>query len=244
MDYVAYHSSELMGYEMGDNQDFAMLSRKPVLHLAGKTIWVLEGRGETKKQYFLKQRFEVDSIEDVEDDHYRFRYSGRNGQNFTPEIPLSSEVWFKDFMKAVANFSIGVTTLKPEYLARFEALTNSTTRPLSEESWLLIEGAHREALRTYRTRSAAARRRCIQHFGCKCAACGFDFAIKYGTECADFIEVHHRKSIATTDGEYQINPIEDLVPVCSNCHSVLHLLDIDVDSLIERIKDAASEPKL
>ncbi len=73
MDYVAYHSQDEMGSELRDGPPFGMLSRKPIRHLAGNTIWVVEGRGK-KKQYFLKQRFHVDTVEEIVDEYFRFQY--------------------------------------------------------------------------------------------------------------------------------------------------------------------------
>ena len=37
-----------------------------------------------------------------------------------------------------------------------------------------------------------------------------------------FIHVHHIKPIAEIGTSYVINPATDLVPVCPNCHAMLH----------------------
>ena len=44
----------------------------------------------------------------------------------------------------------------------------------------------------------------------------------YGSFGENFIEVHHLKPISTYDGEHEVNPLTDLVPLCSNCHSMIH----------------------
>ena len=54
-----------------------------------------------------------------------------------------------------------------------------------------------------------------------CQVCGFDFEKKYGKLGEDFIEAHHIKPIS------EMNPsdktrIEDVIMVCSNCHSMIH----------------------
>ena len=239
MDYVAYHSQDVMGSEVGDGPPYGMLSRKPVRHLAGNTIWVIEGRGK-KKQYFLKHRFHVDAVEEIDDEFFRFRYFGETGENFSPEIPLSTEAWFKDFLKAVANFSIGVAKLKPEFLSRFERLANlranSAEIETTPDDWQLIEGDIKTAIRCFRSRSSTARSVCIKSMGSRCFACGFDFGIIYGPECDGYIEVHHREMVSTRDGPYTINPLTDLVPLCPNCHRALHILKIDVEELAVLIK--------
>ncbi|MBQ8595377.1 MAG: HNH endonuclease [Oscillospiraceae bacterium] len=54
-----------------------------------------------------------------------------------------------------------------------------------------------------------------------CEVCGFDFKEKYGNLGEDFIEAHHTKPISEmVDGEK--TNINDIVMVCSNCHSMLH----------------------
>jgi 5-methylcytosine-specific restriction protein A len=37
-----------------------------------------------------------------------------------------------------------------------------------------------------------------------------------------FIHVHHINQISEIGREYEIDPIKDLIPVCPNCHSMIH----------------------
>lgn len=71
-------------------------------------------------------------------------------------------------------------------------------------------------------RDAKARNECIQHYGAKCVVYRFDFVSKYGALGAAFIHVHHLVPLAGIGMEYSVNPIEDLVPVCPNCHAMLN----------------------
>ena len=71
-------------------------------------------------------------------------------------------------------------------------------------------------------RNPIARQLCIEHYGATCYCCDFNFGKTYGAKFEGKIHVHHRKKVSETDGEYQVNPIDDLVPVCPNCHMVLH----------------------
>jgi predicted HNH restriction endonuclease len=51
--------------------------------------------------------------------------------------------------------------------------------------------------------------------------CGFDFDDFYGSELArEYIEIHHTQSI--TAGARVPDPATDLIPLCSNCHSMVH----------------------
>lgn len=90
----------------------------------------------------------------------------------------------------------------------------------------LVEGATKRVVVNAYERNPKARALCIQHHGCRCAICGFDFSAVYGEEIGrGFIHVHHTKPIseqAAVVGVYVIDPINDLVPVCPNCHAMLH----------------------
>ena len=71
-------------------------------------------------------------------------------------------------------------------------------------------------------RSLTARNQCIEHYGYICKICGFEFGKFYGEEFKNKIEVHHLKPLSEIGEVYKINPIKDLVPVCSNCHVAIH----------------------
>ena len=45
---------------------------------------------------------------------------------------------------------------------------------------------------------------------------------KYGKVGESFIEVHHKKPLASLRERVKIDPKEDLVCLCSNCHSMIH----------------------
>ena len=67
-----------------------------------------------------------------------------------------------------------------------------------------------------------ARRACIAHYGSSCAACGFSFEQSYGEIGMDFIPVHHLVPVSQLGGSYELDPITDLVPLCANCHAMVH----------------------
>lgn len=71
-------------------------------------------------------------------------------------------------------------------------------------------------------RSSIARRKCIEYHGCKCSVCGIDFEKVYGELGKGFIHVHHTTPIHQIGKEYKIDYKNDLIPVCPNCHAMLH----------------------
>lgn len=84
------------------------------------------------------------------------------------------------------------------------------------------EGARYSITSTAIERNPLAREACIAHHGCKCNVCNFDFGKVYGRLGDGYIHVHHRVEISTRSGEYKVDPIEDLVPLCPNCHAMAH----------------------
>lgn len=83
-------------------------------------------------------------------------------------------------------------------------------------------------------RSPAARAACIEHYGCRCYVCGFDFEKMFGELGAGYIHVHHRVEISARTGVYDVDPVKDLVPLCPNCHAMAHREAPAVS--VERIK--------
>lgn len=88
------------------------------------------------------------------------------------------------------------------------------------------EGATRKVSVNAYERNAAARARCIEAHGCRCAVCEFDFAATYGALGAGFIHVHHVTPLAKVKATYSVDPLKDLRPVCPNCHAMIHKPDI------------------
>lgn len=87
---------------------------------------------------------------------------------------------------------------------------------------ILYEGnAKVKTIRQYE-RSREARKICIQLKGSVCVVCAFDFSKEYGKIGLGFIHVHPLEAISERNEPYQVDPKRDLVPVCPNCHAMMH----------------------
>jgi predicted HNH restriction endonuclease len=109
------------------------------------------------------------------------------------------------------------------------------------DSEQFIEGAVRQVTVNAYERNPVARIRCIEAHGAKCSACELDFGAIYGASAEGFIHVHHIKPLASIGKKYEVNPIEDLRPVCPNCHAVIHMTD--PPRTIDEIKELLSKNK-
>lgn len=91
-----------------------------------------------------------------------------------------------------------------------------------DEPITVTEGKATTAEGTRYQRSARARKICIRNWGVKCKVCDFDFEAVFGPLGAGYIHVHHLKPIADYGKSYQLVPINDLRPLCPNCHAMAH----------------------
>ena len=86
----------------------------------------------------------------------------------------------------------------------------------------LSEGSKKKIIVNSYERNSIARKQCLNHYGYSCSVCKFNFEKIYGEIGKTFIHVHHLKALSEINKEYIIDPIEDLRPVCPNCHAMLH----------------------
>lgn len=86
----------------------------------------------------------------------------------------------------------------------------------------LSEGERIERQSIRYERSQVNRIRCIEYHGCDCYVCGFNFKQVYGNRGDGYIEVHHKIPVATMPPGYRPNPRTEMVPLCANCHRMVH----------------------
>ena len=89
-------------------------------------------------------------------------------------------------------------------------------------SYELKEGESRTVAVDVHERNPIARRNCIERWGTTCQVCGFAFDTFYGPVGQDYIHVHHLVPLGGVPGPRSVDPINDLRPVCANCHAMIH----------------------
>jgi len=99
------------------------------------------------------------------------------------------------------------------------------------------EGAKQRITINKYERDPRARKKCIKIHGHSCQVCEFDFEKVYGALGKEYIHVHHLIPLKDIGEKYNPDPEKDLIPVCPNCHAMLHRLDdpSDVDGLRKRL---------
>jgi 5-methylcytosine-specific restriction enzyme A len=84
------------------------------------------------------------------------------------------------------------------------------------------EGASKTVTSTVYERDPKNRVEAIRIHGHRCVICEFDFGRFYGEWGDGYIEVHHLTPLSQVNDNHVVNPETDLVPVCSNCHRMIH----------------------
>ncbi len=105
-------------------------------------------------------------------------------------------------------------------------------------------GVNRIEINKYE-RNPVNRELCLAANGYTCKICGFDFERYYGDIGKHFIHVHHIVPISKMTEAYAIDPVNDLIPVCPNCHAMLHRSDppLHPEELKHRIQEIQSDKK-
>ena len=130
---------------------------------------------------------------------------------------LEEEVWvtFADDRAALARAAAAIRIAIED-----DAVSVQDESYEAEEGGLIL----RLHLSRERNRALAQRKRdqARERYGLLvCEACDFDFSTAYGELGIGFIEVHHRKPVASLlPGDR--TKLDDLALVCANCHRMLH----------------------
>lgn len=98
------------------------------------------------------------------------------------------------------------------------------------------EGAKQTVQVNRYERNPEARAKCLEIHGIRCEICKMSFAETYGTFAKDFIHVHHITPLHQISESYEVNPETDLIPVCPNCHAMLHRQENGIPMTVERLK--------
>ena len=145
--------------------------------------------------------------------NYAFRYEGPfNYYDHTGSHPTHFTLLRKDTYQKISKLE---NTIR-EDMEAYE-VENSDPETISYP-----EGNRNTVLTNKYERDPRNRAKAILIHGTRCQACGFSFERFYGSHGEDFIEVHHKKPLASYQGVVEINPATDLAVLCSNCHSMIH----------------------
>ena len=210
-----------------------------MMHPTGIDAEILDGRNDTyfsQKVRNLKSHATLSRQNYATDENGGFRIT-QNGADFVTkkvqsiEYLLGNDFEYSDVKASFGNIS-----------------QTETHRILIQE--YVSEGGTYTQTREVRERSVKLRNAALDHFRhdgiLKCDCCGFEFKSFYGDVYGvrSCIEIHHLKPIFLYEERDMIKTIEqalqNLLPVCPNCHRVIHKNHITMATLPD-FKNTISE---
>jgi hypothetical protein len=125
------------------------------------------------------------------------------------------------------QYAIEVVGTKPVQAVVSEMEARRISLVASQQRRIFLEGASQpvnQEEREIRRRSQRAIRACIEHYTNRdgrliCQTCGWSRPDGYSGR---IIEIHHKTPFANRAGEYAIDPVEHLIPLCPTCHRMAH----------------------
>jgi len=170
--------------------------------------------------------FDKNDLDKVDPNKIQQWFPQQSGISLKPEIlSLLESNWF-DFVRE--NKYIGNGFVSNDVIL--------------DETESFMEGKSKEVTQTRYERNPQARKTCLRHNGYSCQICEFNFEKKFGEIGKGFIHVHHINAIAGIGKEYEIDPKNDLIPVCPNCHAMIHSKRpaFTIDEIKAKIKTTAN----
>jgi len=151
-----------------------------------------------------------------------------------------------DFKDTIVKYIENIINKKSELLNEDTVAIDESI--INEETY--TEGGSTKSTKESYRRNHEARTKCLdfyfkhnEHYTCQ--ICDFDFEEKYGEIGKHVIEVHHIESHAQKSkkrGVHEIDPRTDLIPVCPNCHKIIHRKEppLEIDEVRNLIKIATA----
>jgi 5-methylcytosine-specific restriction enzyme A len=137
-------------------------------------------------------------------------------EKFSRDNEVDSEAPVMRFKTLTSEGKYEIALIFPDFIKQdIEAEKSEEFEPKPEGSIKSYYGKRYE-------RNPENRRKAIEIHGTTCAVCEFDFEKVYGERGKGFIEVHHTEPLGSLTEEKIVDPNTDLIPVCSNCHRMIH----------------------
>ena len=205
----------------------------------GELMSIPVGRGLRKKTFFVPKTHNWGLTSG------KTRGNGNKGETTTPyrlkklaSYGLFSEQDFHNYKgEKSLHKIIGSNEIDAKYIMQYlyhrvmnnkdiDNVENATEDEFdygNEVNVLRIEGAKRIVEVNKYERNRKLRDECIQEHENKyeCEICGFNFEKTYGDRGKGFIHIHHLQPLSEI-GEKHLECTSKLIPVCPNCHAMLH----------------------
>lgn len=176
---------------------------------------------ENKKRLFLSY------YEQIKERSDKVEFFLNQQKQDIERVEIWNQTWKKFRIRATQIISDDLSSDKEvlcvqEWAKLSVGLVLSLLEISSIEEFKYSEGKITQVLQTKYERNPVNRELCLSANGYICKICGFDFEKVYGEIGHNFIHVHHIEMVSSFGGEYFLDPVKDMIPVCPNCHAMLH----------------------
>ena len=197
----------------------------------GKDNELAGTRGDTLFTQKVRNLKSHDKLEKTGYAIYHPRIDGEPSGRF--EITDAGKEYLDENMDIV-DYLLNNTFSSEDLKEAFETVYNNREEDkkieIFDENTTVVEGTQAIVKTKVYKRSNKLREKAIQFYTVddriKCQACCFDFEEFYGEYGKNFIEIHHQKPVFQFDGDDLERTIEEalenVIPVCSNCHRMIH----------------------
>lgn len=213
---------------------------RDILKPSGEDVEILDGRQDDKFSQKVRNLKSHNTLEKYgyaiyKDGFYKITEKGSRYQNENIEVIkylLTSDFKWED--------------LKSEFSSVHNNLQEGKKSEFFDENIIIQEGLKKICEREVYQRSCKLRKEAIRYYTkdgkISCHACSFNFVDFYGQIGKGFIQIHHIKPIVRYKMEELMQTIKEalkkVIPLCSNCHSIIHINrtnPIELNDLINQI---------
>ena len=151
----------------------------------------------------------------------------KDDTEYLETIPNSRKFnYWRDGVRAIDEdtYYLIISRVSPNKISERKTayISDEITESYQDSLESLSEGKQSKRYVTTYERNPRYRKQAIAIHGNSCAACGFNFGKFYGEYAEGFIHVHHIVPVSEFETPKEIDPETDLIPLCANCHSVVH----------------------
>lgn len=190
------------------------------------TNFVAYNIGNTNEIHFAPSRF-IGYLNNSLKIHL-VRQNGKDGKDTTSRLNaiLHKHREYDDALEGKYMDFCSEIGAKPKNMVR----TQRKYWQLKDVGIELLEGGVKQVSMNRYERNPEARRRCIAKYGTACHVCGMNFRDEYGPIGEGFIHVHHVIPLSSHKTRHAVDDA-NLIPVCPNCHAMLHKGNVSVEEL-------------
>jgi 5-methylcytosine-specific restriction protein A len=216
------------GFAIAIGDDYLSWSFELVLDSGGiASLHTMQSRFSDRREIF----FSYVNLASERNKRFKIKINGKD-----PIFLEDGESWRDLRLNVLQSYSSEDQVFESLYSAVLDIFCILLCLLVEQEVWttnssdsLVAEGVEEGAMVAVVTnryeRSRYNRALCLRYYGFKCRGCGQLMEKIYGPIGQNVIHVHHIVPISRMGGSYVIDPIKDLIPLCPNCHNVVHRQD-------------------